>query len=182
MLKYAKVIDPEINLVSIAENATEWIISQGYIQKDVEQSDITGDWYIKGYAPMKTEAEKVQAEQIRISKLSLTKREVFLALYKNKGITPDVLRSQITDPEALIEFDYAENYFRGNPLIDKIGIMLGYSTEDLDYLFENKKLPDIDNSSGDKIPDQNLKDDTDTGSEDEKPIDSDDTVVDGLAK
>lgn len=81
-------------------------------------------------------------ERERISKLSLTKREVFLALYRDKGITPDALRNQITDPEALIEFDFAENYFRGNQLIDKIGIMLGYSMEDLDHLFETGELPE----------------------------------------
>lgn len=83
-------------------------------------------------------AEQEKAERERINMLSLTKREVFLALYKDKGITPDKLKEKITDPEALIEFDYAETYFRGNPLIDKIGMLLGYTTEELDYLFENK--------------------------------------------
>lgn len=76
-----------------------------------------------------------------LNHLSLTKREVFLALYKDKKITPEQLRSQITDTEALIEFDFANDYFRGNPLIDSIGIMLGYSIEDLDYLFTHKELP-----------------------------------------
>lgn len=88
-----------------------------------------------------TEEEKQEQERERLNLLSLTKREVFLALYKDKGITPEVLREQITDPEALIEFDYANDYYRGNPLIDKIGIMLGYSMEDLDHLFEYKELP-----------------------------------------
>jgi hypothetical protein len=82
-----------------------------------------------------------KAERERINKLSLTKREVFLALYKSKSITPEMVRGSITDTEALIEFDYASEYFRGNPLIDRIGEMLGYSTNDLDYLFINKELP-----------------------------------------
>lgn len=90
-----------------------------------------------------TRAKFEELEQERIATLSLTKREVFLALYKDKGITPEQLRSQITDAEALIEFDYANDYFRGNPLIDKIGLMLGYSKEDLDYLFEHKELPSV---------------------------------------
>lgn len=76
--------------------------------------------------------------------LSLTKREVFLALYKDKGITPEQLKAQITDPEALIEFEYASDYFRGNPLINQIGMMLGYSSDDLDYLFEHKQLPEVE--------------------------------------
>ena len=87
------------------------------------------------------EEEQAQKERERLNMLSLTKREVFLALYKDKGITPDIVRGSITDTEALIEFDYASDYFRGNPLIDRIGIMLGYSTKDLDYLFEHKELP-----------------------------------------
>ncbi len=142
MIKYAKVINTETNEVSIAENATQWIISQGYTEQEVEQSDITGGWYLSGFAPMKTDEEKEKEERERINLLSLTKREVFLALYKDKGITPDKLREQITDPEALIEFDFAESYYRGNPLIDKIGIMLGYSIEDLDHLFEKGSLPE----------------------------------------
>ena len=87
------------------------------------------------------EEEEKEKEKERIAKLSLTKREVFLALYKDKGITPEQLKAQITNPEALIEFEYATDYYRGNPLIDQIGLMLGYTSEDLDYLFEHKELP-----------------------------------------
>ncbi len=88
-----------------------------------------------------TEEEKEIQKKETLAKLSLTKREVFLALYKDKQITPDMIKAQITDAEALIEFEYANEYFRGNPLIDLIGEKLGYSSEDLDYLFENKSLP-----------------------------------------
>lgn len=87
------------------------------------------------------EEEYRQKEQERINQLSLTKREVFLALYKDKGITPEQIKAQITSPEALIEFEYANDYFRGNPLINLIGNSLGYSSDDLDYLFINKELP-----------------------------------------
>ena len=89
-----------------------------------------------------TEEEKSAQEKKRLATLSLTKREVFLALYKAKGITPEQIKAQITEPEALIEFEYANEYYRGNPLIDLIGTKLGYSSQDLDYLFQNKKLPE----------------------------------------
>lgn len=88
-----------------------------------------------------TEEEKAQQEAERIASLSLTKRDVFLALYKDKGITPEQIKAQITNPEALIEFEYASSYYRGNPLIDVIGQTLGYTSEQLDYLFEHKELP-----------------------------------------
>lgn len=88
------------------------------------------------------EEKQAQKERERLNMLSLTKREVFLALYRAKGITPEQLKAQITNPEALIEFEYAESYYRGNPLIDLIGQSLGFTTEQLDYLFEFKSLPD----------------------------------------
>ena len=87
------------------------------------------------------ETEEEEKKREIINHLSLTKREVFLALYNDKGLTPDDIRNQIQDTTALIEFDYASEYFRGNPLIDSIGLMLGYTSEDLDYLFEHKELP-----------------------------------------
>lgn len=88
------------------------------------------------------EEKQKQKEKERIAKLALTKREVFLALYEAKGITPDMVRANITSTPALIEFDYATEYYRFNPLIDSIGGMLGYSSDDLDYLFINKEFPE----------------------------------------
>ena len=82
-----------------------------------------------------TQEEIAEQERQRINMLSLTKREVFLALYRDKGITPDQLKAQIQDVEALIEFEYAESYFRGNPLINSIGAMLGYTSEQ--FVFKN---------------------------------------------
>ena len=85
--------------------------------------------------------EKEQKEAERIANLKLTKREVFLAIFNDSGITPDTIRASIKNPSALIEMDYANEYYRGNPLIDLIGGSLGYSTEQLDYLFEHKIFP-----------------------------------------
>ena len=83
-----------------------------------------------------TEEELAQQEKERIAKLSLTKREVFLGLYQAKGVTPDMIKAQITDPMALIEFEYANDYYRFNPLIDIVGATLGITPEQLDKFFE----------------------------------------------
>ena len=85
-----------------------------------------------------TDEELEQFEKERVAKLKLTKREVFLGLYQAKGITPDMIKAQITDPQALIEFEYANDYYRGNPLIDVIGAQLGITSEQLDKFFETK--------------------------------------------
>jgi hypothetical protein len=82
------------------------------------------------------EEKQAQKEAERIAKLSLTKREVFLGLYQAVGVTPDMIKAQITDPQALIEFEYANDYFRGNPLIDIVGATLGITPEQLDKFFE----------------------------------------------
>ena len=68
-----------------------------------------------------TKEEKQEQERERLNLLSMTKREMFLGLYQAKQITPDMLKAQITDPQALIEFEYANDYYRRNPLIDVIG-------------------------------------------------------------
>ena len=84
------------------------------------------------------QAKKEQEEKERIAKLSLTKREVFLGLYQAKGVTPDQIKAQITDPMALIEFEYANDYYRFNPLIDVVGNALGITSEQLDKFFDTK--------------------------------------------
>jgi hypothetical protein len=91
---------------------------------------------------------QTKKESEKLAKLKLTKREVFLALYRDCGITPEQVKTGIIDNEALIEFEYANEYYRGNPLIDSIGASLGYSKEKLDYLFENKSFEGFISSEG----------------------------------
>lgn len=115
----------------------------------LEQNEIMVD----GYPQVDPDYEEKQAqkERDRLDQLNLTKREVFLALLKDKGVTPEQIRSQITSEEALIEFDYSERFWRGNPLINQIGLALGYTTEQLDVLFEFGQLPlveDVNEQTG----------------------------------
>lgn len=92
------------------------------------------------------EGKQRQKERERLNLLSLTKREVFLAIYKDKGITPEQIRAMIPTQEGKIEFDYANDYFRGNPLIEQLGLALGYTTGNLDYLFENGEFEVVDDT------------------------------------
>ena len=115
------------------EQRMDFIVKQnhknGYEIRETENS--LGAW---GY----TEEEKEDQRKEQIAKLSMTKREMFLGLYQAKQITHDMLKAQITDPRALIEFEYANDYFRGNPLIDVIGGQLGFTSEQLDDFFETR--------------------------------------------
>lgn len=90
-----------------------------------------------------TDEEIAKKDRESINRLSMTKREMFLGLYQAKQITPDILKAKITDPQALIEFEYANDYYRGNPLIDVIGAQLGFTTEQLDRFFETKDYKEL---------------------------------------
>lgn len=113
--------------------------------KDLEIKEFDENKYmvLDGDIVTKEEYEEVEArkERERLDSLSLTKREVFLALHRDKGITPEQIKAQISDPEVLIEFEYATEYLRGNPLVNSIGETLGYTPKQLDYLFEYKQFP-----------------------------------------
>lgn len=91
------------------------------------------------------EQEQEQKEKERIAKLSLTRGDVFRGLLMAKGVTRVQLRAMIETNEqlteiqkemALIDFDEALNFYRGNALIDTVGLALGISSEQLDKFFE----------------------------------------------
>lgn len=109
---------------------------------DGNKSTHTETQIVRRFQIMEIAPETEEEKRNRLDMLTLTKREVFLALYKAKGITPEQLKAQITDPAALIEFEYANDYYRGNPLINLIGQQLGFTSDDLDYLFQNKEFPE----------------------------------------
>lgn len=109
---------------------------QGLEIKEVQEGYVIYDFELMTVE--EKEEKEAQKERKRLNLLSMTKREMFLGLYQAKGITPDMLKAQITDPQALIEFEYANDYYRGNPLIDVIGAQLGFTSEQLDKFFETK--------------------------------------------
>lgn len=112
---------------------------------EVKQSDIDLQYYLIEVCPMKTDEMKEQEEKERIGKLSLTRGDVFRALYQAKGVTRTQIRAMIENNElitdaqrelALIDFDEALNFYRGNTLIDTLGLALGITVEQLDKFFE----------------------------------------------
>ena len=92
------------------------------------------------------EQEQEQKERERIAQLYLTAADVERAIYKDKGLDfEDILVMLDNFPEidkkaVRIEFK-ANNFYRGNPYVNQIGTLLGYSQAQLDYLFEHKEFP-----------------------------------------
>lgn len=91
-----------------------------------------------------TQEELNQQERNRKDMLALTRCDVLKALYQAKGITPNDIKALLKDNvEALIELEYAQNFYRGHRMIKVIGEQLGFTSDDLDYLFENKKFKEV---------------------------------------
>ena len=144
MKKYVKIVDnlKKTCLVGTGKDI-EYYKRQGYIQKEVEQSDLDGNWYLKGYAPMKPQEQKVREEIQRIAQLNLTAADVERAIYRARGMDFDDVvalvensRTSEIDVKALKIELKANNFYRGNPYIDAVGTLLGFTKTQLDEFFE----------------------------------------------
>lgn len=117
------------NLEKVEETELEYVLDgEEYVLKDKA-------W----------EEKQAQKEKERIAMLSLTRGDVFRGLLMAKGVTRAQLRAMIETNEllseveremALIDFDEALNFYRGNALIDTVGLALGITSEQLDKFFE----------------------------------------------
>lgn len=103
------------------------------------------------------EQQQAQKEAKRIAMLKLTRGDVFRALLMAKGVTRAQIKAQLeampmstTEEQikrelALIDFDEALDFYRGNPLIDTVGLGLGITKEQLDKFFETNDYKDLIN-------------------------------------
>lgn len=101
--------------------------------------------------------EQAQKEAQRIAMLKLTRGDVFRALLMAKGVTRAQIKAQLeampmttTEEQikrelALIDFDEALDFYRGNPLIDTVGLGLGISKQQLDTFFQTNNYEDLIN-------------------------------------
>ena len=144
IITYTKTIpDKDIyNLEKIEETDDEYV----YIEND---DCMGGDFY-----KMTPEIEGIlkQKERERKDRLLLTPSDVERALYKAMSIDFNDLKKIIADKmpqldlkSLEIEFKASKFYrgatWNGIRLFDVVGEMLGYTPDDMDYLFENKELP-----------------------------------------
>lgn len=92
------------------------------------------------------EAEQAQKEAERIAMLNLTAADVERAIYKAKGMDFENILTLVEaqpvsdelpgiDIKALKIELKANNFYRGNPYIDQVGALLGFTSEMLDEFF-----------------------------------------------
>ena len=144
MIKYAKILNKETGLVEVgAGTDNSFYKSIGFTPLDVQQSDIDGNWYLIDKCEMKSDEQKAQEEAERIAMLNLTAADVERAIYKAKGLDFDDIVATLnsTQPSGIdvkalkIELK-ANNFYRGNPYIDAVGTLLGFTAEQLNRFFE----------------------------------------------
>ena len=119
-------------------------------------SDYNSEKYIvvEGELILNPNYEEEQAIKRRqyLDSLTLTPADVERELYKAKGMDFEDLKALIA--QALPQVDIkglsiefrAKDFYRGAEasgmrLFDVVGQLLGYTPDDMDYLFENKELP-----------------------------------------
>ena len=131
---------------------------------------LEGDEYVIKDAAW--EERERQRERERIAKLSLTRGDVFRGLLQAKGVTKTQLRANIEAmPEgmqkemALIDFDEALNFYRGNPLVDTVGALLGITSEQLDKFFETNDYHELEAEETPQNGEENIGEDNSTQTE-----------------
>lgn len=147
MIKYAKIINQETGLceVGIGTN-TEFYQSIGMTELDIQQSDIDNFWYLAEKCPMKTDEQKANEERERLDGLKMTRGDVFEALILARGLTKPQIRAMLENAELdtmtkalyLNRFDEALDFYRGFPVFDMLGKVLGVTPKQLDDFFETK--------------------------------------------
>lgn len=128
------------NLIVLAKDTREEL-EKALICINYDTIEETQEKYILYNGKYLLANQVAQEERNRKDMLALTRCDVLKALYQAKGITPNDIKALLKDNvEALIELEYAQNFYRGHPMIKSIGEQLGFTSDDLDYLFENKKF------------------------------------------
>jgi hypothetical protein len=129
----------------------EYNHNQGFVIEETET-----ELQALGY----TEEELAQFEKERIAMLKLTRGDVFRGLLQAKGITRAQIRTMIETNEglseveremALIDFDEALNFYRGNELIGILGLALGITSEQLDKFFETNDYKELLPKEGESV-------------------------------
>lgn len=90
-----------------------------------------------------------ERERARIAMLNLTAADVERAIYKVKGLDFDDIITFVEQSGAQIDLKAlkielrANNFYRGNPYIEQVGTLLGFTSEQLDRFFETNDYKEL---------------------------------------
>ena len=117
---------------------------QGLEIKEVQEGYVIYDFELMTVE--EKEAKQAQKERKRLDNLSMTRGDVFEALILAKGLGKAQIRAMIEQAELdtvtkalyLNRFDEALEFYRGYPIFDMLGQVLGITGEMLDKFFETR--------------------------------------------
>lgn len=129
------------------EGLYDFVIENGYTLDELEPLENARRVQIVEIPP-----ETPEERRQRLDGLTLTPADVERALYKAKGMDFDDLKALIAEKIPTIDIKglaiefRAKDFFRGAEangirLFDVVGQLLGYTPDDMDYLFQHKELP-----------------------------------------
>ncbi len=109
------------------------------------------------------EAELIKKEREELDRLSLTAADVERAIYRAKGIDFEDIISLVQnnkeiDSKALKIELKANNFYRGNPYVNQIGAILGFTGKQLDEFFKTNDYTKLLSGAakGESINDSNV--------------------------
>ena len=116
---------------------------EGLEIKEVEEGYVIYDFELMTVE--EKEAKEAQKERGRLDLLYLTGADVERGIYQAKGMDFDDIIEFVTanppvcfDVKALKIELKANNFYRGNPYVNAVGALLGFTEEQLDKFFETK--------------------------------------------
>ena len=131
---------------------------EGLEIKEVEEGYVIYDFEIMTVEEMK--AKETQKERERLDMLFLTGADVERGIYQAKGMDFDDIIEFVTanppvcfDVKALKIELKANHFYRGNPYVNAVGALLGFTEEQLDKFFETNnyhalmKLEEVNNEN-----------------------------------
>jgi hypothetical protein len=174
MAFYVNIKNGQINGTSELNNSKYW--TDDYFQIEVTEeiyNDIEKYIYKDGEIVINPnyEAEQEQKERERIGNLFLTGADVERGIYQAKGMDfDDILAFVMANPPQGLDIKAlrielkANNFYRGNPYVNAVGALLGFTSEQLDKFFETNDytvlLPPVEPEQ----PVEELEDESDINS------------------
>lgn len=141
------------DLIILARETEEELMQALKMMKyaTVEETDVDYQLYNGEYL---TPEEVAERERQRLDALTLTPADVERALYKAKGMDFEDLKALIAEQIPTVDLKglsiefRAKDFYRGAVangmrLFDVVGQLLGYTSDDMDYLFVYKELPGV---------------------------------------
>ena len=143
------------SITTIDKPESEYVVNEATAQEITEYPDKFK--IVDGAVVKKTDAEYqaelAQKEALRVAQLNLTGADLERAIYKAKGMDFNDVIAQLEtlkhggqsdvqgdtsgiDIKALKIELKANNFYRGNPYIDAVGTLLGFTKQQLDEFFE----------------------------------------------